>query len=94
MACSARPPVAGPARGSPLQLPFLDLGSAPPSNAFLSQDGLRLPQACFPLRLLVCECCWLVQTQDPVGREALFTGDYAYFSAFSTSWLSHAQRLV
>ncbi|WP_321161163.1 class I SAM-dependent methyltransferase [Verminephrobacter eiseniae] len=80
--------------GSPLQLPFLDLGSAPPSNAFLSQDGLRLPQACFPLRLLVCECCWLVQTQDPVGREALFTGDYAYFSAFSTSWLSHAQRLV
>src|SRR6218665_526480 len=80
--------------GSPLPLPFLDLGSAPPSNAFRSQDGLRLPQAWFPLRLLVCECCWLVQTQDPVGREALFTGDYAYFSAFSTSWLGHAQRLV
>jgi SAM-dependent methyltransferase len=77
-----------------LSLPFLDLGSAPPSNAYLSEEGLRAPETWFPLRLLVCECCWLVQTEDHAGREALFTDDYAYFSSFSTSWLAHSQAYV
>ena len=80
--------------GSPLQLPFLDLGSAPPSNAYLSPAALRAPESWFPLRLLVCETCWLVQTEDHAGREALFTDDYAYFSSFSSSWLAHAQAYV
>lgn len=80
--------------GRELRLPFLDLGSAPPSNAYLTEAGLRAPEAWFPLRLLVCESCWLVQTEDHAGREALFTEDYAYFSSFSTSWLAHAERYV
>ena len=80
--------------GSVLQLPFLDLGSAPPSNAYLSEAALRAPETWFPLRLLVCESCWLVQTEDHAGREALFTDDYAYFSSFSSSWLAHAQAYV
>lgn len=79
---------------SELRLPFLDLGSAPPSNAYLSETGLRSPETCFPLRLLVCESCWLVQTEDHAGREALFTDNYAYFSSYSTSWLAHAERYV
>lgn len=78
----------------PLTLPFLDLGSAPPSNAYLSAEALRAPEVWFPLRLLVCEHCWLVQTEDHAGREALFTQDYAYFSSFSASWLAHAERYV
>ena len=80
--------------GNPLHLPFLDLGSAPPSNAYLSAQALTAPETWFPLRLLVCESCWLVQTEDHAGREALFTDDYAYFSSFSTSWLAHAQAYV
>lgn len=80
--------------GSPLQLPFLDLGSAPPSNAYLPEAALRAPETWFPLRLLVCETCWLVQTEDHAGREALFTDDYAYFSSFSSSWLAHADAYV
>lgn len=80
--------------GGPLDLPFLDLGSAPPSNAYLSAAGLRAPEAWYPLRVLACGSCWLVQTDDHAGREALFTEDYAYFSSFSTSWLTHAQRYV
>ena len=80
--------------GSALHLPFLDLGSAPPSNAYLSEAGLRAPEAWYPLRLLVCEVCWLVQTEDHAGREALFTDDYAYFSSFSSSWLAHAKAYV
>jgi SAM-dependent methyltransferase len=72
----------------------LDLGSAPPSNAYLSKAALRAPELWYPLRLLVCERCWLVQTEDHAGREALFGDDYAYFSSFSTSWLAHAERYV
>lgn len=80
--------------GSELHLPFLDLGNAPPSNAYLTEEAVRAPEIWFPLRILVCESCWLVQTEDHAGREALFTQDYAYFSSFSTTWLEHAQRYV
>jgi SAM-dependent methyltransferase len=73
---------------------ILDLGTAPPSNAYLSADALNAPETYFPLRLMLCEACWLVQTEDFAGREALFTDDYAYFSAFSTSWLEHSKRYV
>lgn len=75
-------------------LPFLDLGSAPPSNAYLDAAALNAPETWFPLRVLVCEQCWLVQTEDHAGREALFTEDYAYFSSFSSSWLAHAASYV
>lgn len=80
--------------GSELHLPFLDLGTAPPSNAYLTEQALRAPELWFPLRILVCEHCWLVQTEDHAGREALFTENYAYFSSFSTTWLAHAQHYV
>lgn len=79
---------------SGLRLPFLDLGSAPPSNAYLNAADLRAPEVWFPLRLLVCKSCWLVQTEDYTGRESLFTKDYAYFSSFSSSWLTHAEHYV
>ena len=77
-----------------LSLPFLDLGSAPPSNAYLSIAALSSPETWFPLRLMVCHRCWLVQTEDHAGREALFAEDYAYFSSFSTSWLTHSEAYV
>lgn len=77
-----------------LRLPFLDLGSAPPSNAYLSKAALHGPETWYPLRLLVCESCWLVQTEDHAGREQLFDADYAYFSSYSSSWLAHAKTYV
>ncbi|SDP93368.1 Methyltransferase domain-containing protein [Rhodoferax sp. OV413] len=79
---------------SALSLPFLDLGSAPPSNAYLTETTLNAPELWYPLRLLVCENCWLVQTEDHAGRDALFNDDYAYFSSFSSSWLAHAKSYV
>jgi len=78
--------------GQMLSLPFLDLGSAPPSNAYLTESTLNAPEVWYPLRVLACEHCWLVQTEDHAGREALFNDDYAYFSSFSSSWLAHAQQ--
>lgn len=80
--------------GAELNLPFLDLGSAPPSNAYLTREKLRAPEIWYPLRLLVCESCWLVQTEDYAGRDQLFDSDYAYFSSYSSSWLDHARRYV
>lgn len=77
-----------------LTLPFLDLGSAPPSNAYLTADQLAAPETWYPLRILVCEECWLVQTEDHAQREQLFDAEYAYFSSFSRSWLEHARRYV
>ena len=79
---------------APLDKVCLDLGSAPPSNAYLSEAALRAPELWYPLRLLVCERCWLVQTEDHAGRDALFSDDYAYFSSFSSSWLAHARAYV
>lgn len=80
--------------GTELRRPFLDLGMAPPSNAYVLAERLRAPEIWYPLRLLVCDKCWLVQTEDFVGRESLFDADYAYFSSVSTSWLAHARRYV
>ena len=77
--------------GEELQHIFLDLGSAPPSNAYLSQDDLHKPELWYPLRVFVCEHCWLVQTEDFAQAEQLFSSTYAYFSSFSKSWLEHAQ---
>ncbi|BCX12097.1 MAG: SAM-dependent methyltransferase [Thermosynechococcus sp.] len=80
--------------GSPLDLVLIDLGAQPPSNAYLTPDALRAPERWYPLRVLVCEHCWLVQTEDFTRAEELFSPDYAYFSGFSTSWLAHCKRFV
>ena len=77
-----------------LKLTFVDLGSAPPSNAYLTIEKLQNPEKWFPLRVLVCEQCWLVQTEDFAQADELFDADYAYFSAFSSSWLAHSERYV
>lgn len=77
---------------TPLQHVFLDLGFAPPSNAYLSAADLDAPELYFPLKLFVCEQCWLVQTKDYARAEELFSADYAYFSSISQSWLDHAAR--
>lgn len=79
---------------APLELTLIDLGSAPPSNAYLTEAMLHAPEKWFPLRVLVCQCCWLAQTEDFAQADELFDADYAYFSSFSRSWLEHAGRYV
>ena len=73
---------------------FLDLGSAPPSNAFLSAAALQSPETWFPLKLFTCPECHLVQVDEVQGHEQLFATDYVYFSSYSRSWLQHAERYV
>ena len=73
---------------------LIDLGSAPPSNAYLSDKTINASEKWFPLRVLVCENCWLVQTQDFNQSNELFDEKYAYFSGFSTGWLKHSKLYV
>jgi SAM-dependent methyltransferase len=79
---------------TPLTLTFADLGSSPPSNSYLTQEGLSRPETWYPLRVLACTSCWLVQTEDFAGRDEFFSDDYAYFSSFSDTWLRHAEAYV
>jgi hypothetical protein len=78
--------------GESLTHTFLDLGHAPPSNAYLSATDLSRPETYYPLKIMVCEHCWLVQTEDYAKADALFNSEYAYFSSTSSSWLAHAAR--
>lgn len=75
-----------------LSLSLADLGASPPSNSYLTVDALSGPETWYPLRVLVCERCWLAQTEDFARRDEFFSEEYAYFSSFSTSWLRHAER--
>lgn len=77
---------------APLKEVFLDLGTAPPSNAYLAAADLQAPELHFPLKLRVCERCWLVQTEDYARASELFRDDYPYYSSTSSSWLEHAAR--
>lgn len=80
--------------GNPLEHSFMDLGFAPPSNAYLQAENLSYPEVHYPLRVRVCHRCWLVQTEDYARAEHLFSTDYAYFSSTSSTWLDHATRYV
>ena len=62
-----------------------------PSNAYLEESALRRPEQYFPLRLHVCKECWLVQTEDFLEADALFSDSYAYFSSTSKAWVKHAE---
>ena len=72
----------------------LDLGESPPSNAYLKNEGLFEKEKYFPLKLFLCETCFLVQTEDYNLPDELFTEDYAYFSTTSNTFVKHAKKYV
>jgi SAM-dependent methyltransferase len=76
---------------SPVDLEFVDLVNSPPSNSYLTEEQLNEPETFFPLKVLVCEKCFLVQVDEYYKSSDIFSSDYAYFSSFSTSWLAHAK---
>lgn len=76
--------------GAKLSCLLIDLGAQPPSNSYISREDLDKPETFFPLRVYICDQCFLVQTADFTSRDTLFTADYAYFSSTSKTWLEHA----
>jgi len=77
--------------GAPLRHTFVDLGMSPLCESYLPADQLNVMEPFYPLHVYVCDRCYLVQLQEYVKREAIFT-EYAYFSSYSDSWLAHARR--
>jgi SAM-dependent methyltransferase len=77
--------------GARLERTVVDLGMSPLCESFLSVDQLNEMEAFYPLHLWVCDRCLLVQLEQYVPPEEIFT-EYAYFSSYSTSWVEHARR--
>ncbi len=75
---------------TPLERVFVDLGMSPLCETFLKPEELNRMEPFYPLKVWVCEACFLVQLQEYVSPAEIFT-EYAYFSSFSTSWLEHAK---
>jgi len=76
--------------GAGLRHTFVDLGMSPPCEAILERTQLNQMEAFYPLHVFVCDRCFLVQLQEYVTAEDIFT-EYAYFSSYSDSWLAHAK---
>lgn len=74
-----------------LKFVFLDLNNCPPSNSFLTVEELNEAEVYYPLKLYVCDKCFLVQLDEYKKAKEIFNKDYLYFSSFSTSWLKHCE---
>jgi hypothetical protein len=77
--------------GAELFLTFLDLGSSPIANDLILEEKLSTPEIFYPLHVMTCTECSLVQLPEVASREAIFRSDYVYFSSYSSSWLEHSQ---
>jgi 2-polyprenyl-3-methyl-5-hydroxy-6-metoxy-1,4-benzoquinol methylase len=73
---------------------FIDLINAPASNSFLTKEQLNEPEAYYPLKVMVCHNCFLVQVDEYKSSESIFNSEYVYFSSYSTTWLEHARHYV
>lgn len=76
----------------PLTNVFIDLYNSPASNSFLIAEQLNEPETFYPLKVFICDKCFLVQVDEYKKSDAIFSSDYVYFSSFSTSWLAHAKE--
>jgi 2-polyprenyl-3-methyl-5-hydroxy-6-metoxy-1,4-benzoquinol methylase len=76
----------------PVTTEFADLINSPASNSYLTKEQLNEPEVFYPLKVMVCDKCFLVQVDEYKKSEDIFNGDYAYFSSFSTSWLAHCKK--
>ncbi len=76
--------------GTPLSHTFVDLGMSPLCESYISASHLNDMEAFYPLRVFVCEQCFLVQLPEHVSPEAIFS-EYAYFSSYADSWVEHAR---
>ena len=76
---------------TPLRDTVVDLGMSPLCESYLRGDQLNAMEPFYPLHVYVCRACWLVQLEEYVSAEHIFT-EYAYFSSFADSWVQHARR--
>jgi SAM-dependent methyltransferase len=80
--------------GQELKHEFVDLFNSPPSNSYLTESQINEPEVLYPLKILVCGNCFLVQIDEYKKSEDIFNSEYAYFSSYSSSWLEHSRKYV
>ena len=73
---------------------FVDLGMSPPSNSFVKPENADSVEATYPLKVFVCEKCFLVQLPEHKSAKEIFSDEYVYFSSYSKSWLEHSKKYV
>lgn len=78
--------------GNELSHEFIDLLESPLSNSFLTEKQLNQAESYFPLKLFVCDKCFLVQIDEYKSAKEIFNNEYIYFSSYSKSWLEHAKK--
>ena len=78
--------------GAGLNHLMVDLGKSPLCETFLDVKQLDMMEPFFPLHVLVCDACWLVQVKEYVTPDGIFTDHYPYYSSYSTTWVAHAKR--
>ena len=79
---------------SELKLTLIDLGISPIANNLETDNDLILQSKKFPLKVLTCHVCSLVQLSETISEKKLFTSNYSYYSSYSTSWLTHSKNYV
>ena len=79
--------------GAALRHTFVDLGMSPLCESYVPAERVNAMEAFYPLHAKVCESCLLVQLEEFVTADAIFS-EYAYFSSYSDSWVEHARRYV
>jgi SAM-dependent methyltransferase len=79
--------------GGPLEHTFVDLGMSPLCESYVPADRVNAMEPFYPLHSKVCGSCLLVQLEEFVSADAIFT-EYAYFSSYSDSWVAHARNFV
>jgi hypothetical protein len=93
---STPPEMAGPSCrvcAAPLRYTFVDLGMSPLCESYVPAERLNAMEPFYPLHVRICERCLLVQLEEFVAPDEIFT-EYAYFSSYSDSWVAHARTFV
>jgi len=80
--------------GNKLSVEMIDLVNSPPSNSYLTEEQLNEPEIFYPLKIFLCERCFLVQIDEYKASSEIFSGKYLYFSSFSNSLLKHSKNYV
>jgi SAM-dependent methyltransferase len=95
---AARPTEAAPTQGrgclacgAALRHTFVDLGMSPLCESYVAPEDLNRMEPFYPLHVYVCDACFLVQLEEYVSPESIFT-EYAYFSSYADSWVEHMRR--
>jgi hypothetical protein len=78
---------------APLRHTFVDLGMSPLCESYVPAERLNAMEPFYPLHARICERCLLVQLEEFVAPDKIFT-EYAYFSSYSDSWVAHARAYV